>query len=110
MRHFRNLVCDHTPHWLPGGVLLLLTVVLLAPLPAGAWIDIDDMDQFYVVRPAGIAIVDGSFVMNAGELQVNITNFGLIGSMPQTNTSWSDAPSAQWPAGSGVEYLWGAGL
>lgn len=110
MRHIRNLVCDHTPHWLPGGVLLLLTAVMLAPLPADAWIDIDDMDQFYVVRPAGIAIVDGSFVMNASELQVNITNFGLIGSMPQTNTSWSDAPSAQWPAGSGVEYLWGAGL
>ena len=58
----------------------------------------------------GLIVIDGSYVMNVGELHVNITNFGLIGSYAPATCSFCDAPSAQWPAGSGVEYLFGAGL
>ena len=58
----------------------------------------------------GIYTVKGDFVMNVGQAQCNITNFGLIGSQPGSRRSWSDAPSMMWPAGSGVDYLWSAGL
>jgi len=60
--------------------------------------------------PRGVHVLDGSYVMNVGELQVNITNHGLIGSQYTQTSTYSEAPSAQWPAGSGVEYLWSAGL
>lgn len=59
---------------------------------------------------AGIFAVDGQFVHNVGELQLNITNWGLIGSQPGRGASYSEAPSAMWPAGSGVDYLWAGGL
>ncbi len=55
-------------------------------------------------------VVDGSYVMNVGELQVNITNHGLIGSRYSIVSTFSDAPSAQWPAGSGDEYLFSGGF
>ena len=55
-------------------------------------------------------ITDGSCVMNIGELQINITNHGLIGSQFSIVSSYSDAPSAQWPSSSGNEYLFAAGL
>ncbi len=58
----------------------------------------------------GVFVLDGSFVHNIGELQLNVTNWGLIGSLPGSRASYSDAPSAMWPAGSGVDYLYGAGL
>lgn len=70
------------------------------PLPKGIF------DKDY----NGIFIVDGEFVHNVGELQLNITNWGLIGSWPSTNARWADAPSAMWPAGSGVDYLWAGGI
>jgi hypothetical protein len=54
--------------------------------------------------------VKGEFVHNVGELQLNITNWGLIGAHPGAQTGYSDAPSAMWPAGSGVDYLWAAGV
>jgi hypothetical protein len=62
------------------------------------------------IRPDGIHILDGSYVLDVGELQVNITNHGLIGSQYSTDVPYNRAPSAQWPGGSGDEYLWGAGL
>lgn len=76
---------------------------------------------FAVAEPAGfqpgqdgdlskIYILDGSYVMNVGDLRVNITNFGLIGSQYSGGYVYSDAPSGEWPGGSGNEYLWGAGL
>jgi hypothetical protein len=55
-------------------------------------------------------VIDGSTVHNVGELQMHITNWGEFGSRPSWALPWSEAPSAQWPAGSGVEYLWAAGL
>ncbi len=54
--------------------------------------------------------LDGKFVHNVNSVLMNVTNFGLIGSLPGTQARYSDAPSAQWPAGSGVEYLFAAGL
>ena len=58
---------------------------------------------------AGMTL-DGDFVHNVGELQMNITNFGVFGSYPSWSWTMSESPSAQWPAGSGVEYRWAAGL
>ncbi|MCP4571320.1 MAG: hypothetical protein GY838_03140 [bacterium] len=58
----------------------------------------------------GIHVIDGSYVIDAGILQVNITNHGLIGSHYTDFQLYSSAPSAQWPGGSGDEYLYGAGL
>lgn len=60
--------------------------------------------------PDGIHVLDGSCVLDVGELRVNITNFGLIGSQYSANRTYSDAASGEWPGGSGDEYLWGAGL
>jgi hypothetical protein len=54
--------------------------------------------------------LDGEFVHNVGEIQLHMTNWGLIGSLPGVNCSFCDAPSAMWPAGSGVDYLFEAAL
>lgn len=55
-------------------------------------------------------VFDGSFVHNVGNLKMNITNWGFLGSLPESQFPMSDSPSAQWPAGSGVEYLYAAGI
>ncbi len=62
------------------------------------------------LSPDGIYILDGSYVLDVGELRVNITNHGLIGSQYSGGYTYSHAPSGEWPGGSGNEYLWGAGL
>jgi hypothetical protein len=81
---------------------------LLGAGRAGAWVD--QTEDLAREDPHGIHVLDGSYVMNVSNLQINITNFGLIGSRFSQNSTFSEAPSAQWPAGSGVEYLWCAGL
>jgi len=55
-------------------------------------------------------ILDGSALHSAGNLQMNVTNFGFLGSLPSSNYEMADYPSAQWPAGSGVEYLFAGGI
>jgi hypothetical protein len=55
------------------------------------------------------AVIDGSVVHDVGELASNVTNWGVIGSMPGAGLMMSDAPSAQWPKYSGIEYLFVAG-
>ncbi len=55
-------------------------------------------------------VLDGSAVLTVGNLHVNITNWGLIGSRYSFPSAYFDAPSAQWPGGSGKEYLFGAGI
>ena len=90
------------------GVLLLLMVCLA--LPATARVDVENPIVEMGYNPGGIFILDGSYVMNVGEVQINITNWGLIGSGFSVPTTFADAPSCQWPAGSGDEYLWSAGL
>ena len=51
---------------------------------------------------------DGKFVHNVGRLQLQITNFGETGN--QDNPRRTTVPSAEWPAGSGNDYLFAAGL
>jgi len=60
--------------------------------------------------PSRILVLDGSTVHNVGELQMHVGNWGLFGSWPGAGFTYSDAPSAMWPAGSGVEYLFAAGI
>jgi len=91
----------------PG--LLVAVSLALTATPAGAWVDLDEHASG-PYNPHGAFVTDGSYVMNAGEVHVNITNWGLIGSWYSRATTFSDAPSAQWPAGSGNEYLYAAGL
>ncbi len=91
----------------------LLIALALAASPARAWVDLGKIPGEEPGRawaPDGIHVLDGSYVMNIGELQINITNHGLIGSQYSNVSTFSSAPSGQWPAGSGDEYLWGAGL
>lgn len=55
-------------------------------------------------------VIDGSNVHDVGELWLHVTNWGLIGSRYSLPSTFSDAPSAMWPAGSGINHLWSAGL
>jgi hypothetical protein len=61
-------------------------------------------------RPSGILVLDGSPVHDVGELHVHASNWGAFGSQPGSGQTFSDAPSAEWPAGSRVEYLYVAGI
>ncbi len=87
---------------------LLLTVssTLLSEDP-----DLRDPDLFGKTTPLEMApVLDGSFVHNVGSLQMNITNWGFVGSLPKSRYAMADVPSAQYPSGSGIEYLYAAGL
>lgn len=87
----------------------LLVALCLSPQAGAAYNGPDNIridDKGY----SGEFTLDGRFVHNVGELQLHVTNWGLIGSRPSTNASFADAPSAMWPAGSGVDYLWAAGI
>ena len=87
-----------------------LLLMVCSALPAGAYMDRENPILDLGYNPNGIFILDGSYVMNVGEVQINITNWGLIGSTYSWARPWSDAPSCQWPSGSGNEYLWSSGL
>jgi hypothetical protein len=90
------------------GIWILILMIGIAPA-AAARPDADVL-QYAEPPPNGLFIQRGDHVMNVGEVQINITNWGLIGSTPGWAQSWSNAPSCQWPAGSGDEYLFSAGL
>jgi hypothetical protein len=63
------------------------------------------------IRSPGMTpVIDGEFVHNVGNLQMNVTNWGFFGSLPKSRYPMSDVPSAQYPAGSGIEYLYAAGI
>ncbi len=97
----------------PGGVLALCCLILGlsgALSVAQARYDGPDAAPPQDKSGQGIYTLHGNFVHNVGNVQCNITNFGLIGSQPSTRTTYSDKPSMMWPAGSGVDYLWSAGL
>jgi hypothetical protein len=61
-------------------------------------------------RPDRILILDGSPVHDVGNFNVHVPNWGLFGSMPGSGNTFASAPSAEWPGGSRVEYLYAAGL
>ncbi len=60
--------------------------------------------------PDKAPVLNGEFVHNVGNLQMNVTNWGFFGSLPKSRYSMADVPSAQYPSGSGVEYLYAAGI
>jgi len=92
-------------------ILLVLSLVFLLPATGLARFEIPkaekDKDAW---GPRRILELQGDNVHNVGELQMHIGNWGLFGSWPGSGLVFSEAPSAQWPAGSGVEYLFVAGL
>lgn len=55
-------------------------------------------------------ITDGSIVHDVGQVHLNITNFGLLGSRPGTGAPYAEAPSARWPGATGDDYLFSAGF
>ncbi len=61
-------------------------------------------------RPALVPVTDGSNVHDVGELHTHVGNWGIFGSMPSTTAPYAFAPSAEWPAESGVEHLFISGL
>jgi hypothetical protein len=58
----------------------------------------------------GIIVMDGSGVHDIGELLLHTGNWGIFGSYPTATFPFSQYPSAEWPAGSGVEHLYVAGI
>ena len=58
----------------------------------------------------GIFVFDGSGVHDIGELLLHTGNWGIFGSYPSSMLPVSEFPSAEWPAGSGVEHLYISGL
>jgi hypothetical protein len=69
------------------------------PLPG----PVDGPGFFGKAKPAAVPDIFGpGAVLTVGNLQMKVTNYGVLGN-PFTNIS-SD-PSAQWPGASGVEYL-----
>ena len=49
-------------------------------------------------------------VHDVGELRMTVSNWGMFGSMPGSGFLFSSKPSAEWPTGSGVEYLFSGGI
>ena len=96
---------DSSPHAAsspPVWLWLALILALAAARPSGAALP-DGVQDETPDRPDGIHVLDGSYVLTAGNMRVNITNHGLIGSQYSTTLPYANAPSAQWPAGSGDE-------
>jgi hypothetical protein len=101
----RVAACRSGNRVLAGFLILMICTATMASARPNA-----DTFQNSEIPPNGIFIQQGDYVMNVGEVQINITNWGLIGSTPGAPVPWGNAPSCQWPAGSGVEYLYSAGL
>jgi len=57
-----------------------------------------------------VMVLDGSPVHDVGNLLLHTGNWGAFGSAPGAAYPFSFAPSAEYPAGSGVEYLYLGGL
>jgi hypothetical protein len=49
-------------------------------------------------------------VHDVGELRMMVTNWGMFGSMPGADFPFSSQPSAEWPTGSSIEYLFQGGI
>ncbi len=91
-----------------AGLALIAALSTSPGSPAAQDRDEESLDKAETIQRT--LILDGSRIHFAGELQMNVTNFGFFGSLPKSTYVMSEAPSAQWPAGSGVEYLYAAGL
>lgn len=89
---------------------LAIALILFPSLSFARWIPKTPAEKAGMPGPQRVLILDGSFVHNVGELHMHVANWGNFGSWPGSGNSFSEAPSAQWPAGSGVEYLYTSGL
>jgi hypothetical protein len=87
-----------------------MVFALIPRVSLARWIPTTPDEKAGVPGPQRVLVLDGSNVHNVGELQMHVGNWGNFGSWPGSANTFSEAPSAQWPAGSGVEYLFTAGL
>ncbi len=90
-----------------GWFIVLFALALLGAAPLSAE---DRSAGLKGKLPDQSPTIDGEFVHNIGSLQMNVTNWGFFGSMPKSDFPMSEVPSAQFPSGSGVEYLYAAGI
>ncbi len=98
---------------LTGSLTLIAPGSDFGPTRALAWVESVPPLQHPELYPGLQPVLEfeGKVVHNCGNMLVNITSFGLIGSTPgEALYRWSSAPSLQWPAGSGTEYLYAAAL
>ena len=94
-----------------GWTLITIGAVLSFLVTAPAWARIDNLESLKKLRQLQRDMVfDGSAVHNVGNLHMNVTNWGVFGSYPGSTLEMSESPSGQWPANSGTEYLYVAGL
>ena len=63
-----------------------------------------------VPGPDRVLVLDGSGTHDVGQLLIHTANWGIFGSYPNSGMPFNGFPSAEWPAGSGVEHLNVAGL
>ena len=88
---------------------VLVWVMLLAGTTRARYVDPKKKNK-ELWDPQRVLVLDGSSIHNVGELQVHVSNWGEFGARPDTGLPYSYGPSAQWPAGTGIEYLFTAGL
>ncbi len=87
-----------------------LAVIILFPATSLEAERRDPWPETKNTGPVRTINLDGTYVHNIGELQMNVTNWGFFGSLPGSRYPMSESPSAQYPAGSGVEFLYAAGI
>ena len=80
-------------------VALWFVTCAFLPIDPVTW---DRSDPHRVIRN------DGKFVHNVGQLQLQISNYGVTGN-PLYGVI-STVPGAEWPPGSGKDYIYAAGL
>jgi hypothetical protein len=85
-----------------AGLTMLLFVGTVAWHPLDPETSSDRGDPKLTIR------LNGKFVHNVGRLQLQITNIGQTGNV--FNPDFTSVPSAEWPQGSGLDYLYAAGL
>jgi hypothetical protein len=96
-----------------GVYLVMLFLIILILIFFG---DADSRDSSVELTekqadgPSMVPVTDGSNVHDVGELHTHVGNWGIFGSMPTTTLPFAFAPSAEWPAGSGIEHLYISGL
>ena len=98
------------PPWLAGVLLAAGLAVGTVGLVQARYIPSKKQNKEDIPELQRALVLDGKSVHNVGQLQMHLLNWGEWGSRPGTGEPYSLAPSAQWPAGSGVEYLFSAGL
>jgi hypothetical protein len=94
----------------PLASLLLAIAALVSPaaVEAREYSAVPDKEALSGIEQ--VLVMDGSNVHDVGELWTHVSNWGIFGSMPSTMMPFASAPSAEWPAGSGVEHLFISGL